>query len=102
MAFFASLLGPLLGGLFSHSASGSVEGAAAQLQASEQADTVATLTTNTQMSHRSTQMTNLVDVRNEQTQETAMYDQYLIAVQGAQQNIVQKQEQLIDQIAQQA
>jgi hypothetical protein len=46
-------------------------------------------------------MTNLTDVRNEQTQEIATYDKYPIAVQGAQQHIVQKQEQLIDQIAQQ-
>jgi hypothetical protein len=100
MAFLFGLLGPVLGNLIHHGSSGSVEGAAAQLTATQEADTVSTLMTNTQLSHRETQMTNLVNVNNEHTRETAMYDEYLLAVQGAQQHIIQKQEQLIDQSTQ--
>jgi hypothetical protein len=98
MAFLLTgLLGPLLGGLFSHgSSTGSLEGALAQMQTSTENDQISSILTNTTLSQRSTKMSNLVDVRNEATQETAMYDEYLLAVQGAQQHIIQKQEKLVD------
>ena len=97
MAFLlTSLLGPLLGGLFGHNSNGSLEGALAQMQASQENDQVSSLLTNTALSAKSTKMSNIVNTRNEATQEATMYDEYLLAVQGAQQHVIQKQEKLID------
>jgi hypothetical protein len=98
MAFLLTgLLGPLIGSLFNHGgSSGSLEGALAQMQTSTENDQISSIMTNTALSKRSTKMTNLVDTQNEATQETAMYDEYLLAVQGAQQHIIQKQEKLVD------
>ncbi len=98
MAFLLTgRLGPLIGGLFNHGGtSGSLAAAEAQMQTSTESDQISAIMTNTALSKRSTKMTNLVDTQNEATQETAMYDEYLLAVQGAQQHIIQKQEKLVD------
>ena len=98
MAFLLTgLLGPLIGSLFNRgNSNGSLDGALAQMQASTENDQISSVMTNTVLSKRSTKMSNLVDVQNEATQETAMYDEYLLAVQGAQQHIIQKQEQLVE------
>ncbi|MGH7708646.1 MAG: hypothetical protein ACREM6_12105 [Vulcanimicrobiaceae bacterium] len=89
-------MGPLIGGLLNHNAGGSIEGASAQLLATEENDAVSTILTQQAMSARSTKMANVVTVADERTRETSMYDEYVLSVQGAEQKVIQKQMKLVD------
>ena len=92
-----SLLGPLFGSLFhigGHPAT--LDGASAQLAASEEQDSISTMMTRSQLSARSTKIANLVAVADEHVRESSMFDEFTIAAQGAEQHVIQKQMQLID------
>jgi hypothetical protein len=93
-------LGPLLGSLFKGGrATASADAATAGLEATTTSDTISTMLTQQQLSQRSTKMTNLAFVADEHVRETAMYDEFVVAEQGAEQHVIQKQMQLIDNMS---
>lgn len=100
MAFLlSSLLGPVFGSLFNHT-SGSVDAASTALASTEEADQISSMATQTQLSHQASKMANVMAVANEKVRETTMYDEFVVSNQGAEQHLVQKQMQLIDQSTQ--
>ncbi len=90
------LLGPLLGSIFKSHGTNTLDGASAQLAATEQSDAISTMMTRSQLSHQSTKMTNIVAIADEHVRESSMFDEFTIAAQGAEQHVIQKQMQLID------
>jgi len=101
MAFLLSaLLGPIVQAFTRNSGSASVDAASASLASTEQADQVSAMATRAQLSHQATKMANVMAVANEHVREDTMYNEFVVANQGAEQHLIQKQMQLLDQSAQ--
>lgn len=56
--------------------------------------------TRSQLSHQATKMANVMAVANEHVREGTMYNEFVVANQGAEQHLISKQMQLLDQSAQ--
>jgi rubrerythrin len=93
-----SLLGPLLGGLFSHNSmgGGSLEAAASEMNAEEEGDEVTSLATQQAVSARSTKMANIIMVADEHTRETSMYNEFALSVKDAEEKTLTKEMKLVD------